>query len=140
MEKDENEEYTRSMSHPFQGGFVAWFFEGLAGISPDANTPGYRLIHLEPQIIDGLDWVKCRYQSPMGEIESSWNRKGSNLLWTIEVPAGTIANLRIPGRLLKIEKESKIINMKALPSDDAQGKAQQFRIAAGKYQILSTLN
>lgn len=140
MEKDENEEYTRSMSHPFQGGFVAWFFEGLAGISPDANTPGYRLIHLEPQIIDGLDWVKCRYQSPMGEIESSWNRKGSNLLWTIEVPVGTIANLRIPGRLLKIEKESKIINMKALPSDDAQGKAQQFRIAAGKYQILSTLN
>ena len=106
MEKDEYIEYSRSMSHPFQGGFVAWFFEGLAGITPVVKKPGYRLNLLEPQLIDGLNWVECRFKSPMGMIESSWKHAGSNLLWTVEIPAGATAHLRVPGKLMKMSSNS----------------------------------
>jgi len=139
MEKDEKEEYTRSMSHPFQGGFVAWFFEGLAGITPDANTPGYRLIHLEPQLIDGLDWVKCRYKSAMGEIESSWIKKSSELVWNIEIPLGAAAQLRIPGKIKEIVGGPSGLAEKAKSADDFQGQAQEIVIQSGKYKIVSTL-
>ena len=138
-EKDENMEYTRSMSHPFQGGFVAWFFEGLAGISPDNKTPGYRLIHLEPQIMNGLDWVKCRFKSPMGEIESSWEREAENLIWTVEIPPGATAQLRIPGKLQEVARNSKELNLKTEPGDDFQGKAERLTLSSGKYQIKITL-
>lgn len=134
-EKDENMEYTHSMSHPFQGGFVAWFFEGLAGITPDTDNPGFRVFHLEPQLIDGLNWVKCRFKSPMGEIESSWERAESSLIWTVEIPPGATAMVRIPGKLMDIARISKVLNLKAEPGDDFQGKAERLTLSSGKYQI-----
>jgi alpha-L-rhamnosidase len=135
LEKDENVEYTRSMSHPFQGGFVAWFFEGLAGITPDKDNPGFRVFHLEPQLIDGLNWVKCRFKSPMGTIESSWERAESRLIWTVEIPPGATAQIRIPGKLLDITRDSKDLNLKAVPGDDSQEKAERLMLSSGKYQI-----
>jgi alpha-L-rhamnosidase len=139
IENDEGEEYTRSMSHPFQGGFVAWFFEGLAGINPDVDLPGYKLIHLEPQIFEGLDWVKCRYNSSMGTIESSWKKEGGTLIWNIEIPPGAKAKLRIPGRLVKIEGKINTSNSIPVQADDAQGKAQKMELSSGKYEIRSEM-
>jgi len=137
-EKDVTQEYTHSMNHPFQGGFVAWFFEGLAGITPDAKLSGYRLIHLEPQLIDGLEWVKCSYNSSMGRIESSWERNKSILTWNVEIPFGATARLRIPGMLKKIIGGPAGLMKKAENADDAMGRAESLMLSAGKYKIIST--
>ena len=139
-EKDEKTEYSRSMNHPFQAGFVAWFFEGLAGISPDINAPGYRLIHLEPQLIDGLDWVKCRFKSPMGMIESSWKRTENELVWTVEIPIGASAKLRVPGKISEIEGAPVHIISNAINVSDAMGNAQRISLETGKYKISSIIN
>ena len=139
LEKEEGTEYLRSMSHPFQGGFVVWFFEGLAGISPDVNAPGYRLIHLEPQLINGLSWVNCRFKSPMGMIESSWKREGNKLFWTIEIPLGSTAELRIPGKLNEVVDQSSDLVSKSTPISDEQGKASKVILPAGKYKIISEI-
>ncbi len=139
MEGDAHQEYIQSMSHPFQGGFVAWFFEGLAGIQPDVNRPGYRLIHLEPQLMDGLDWVKCRFKSSMGEIESSWNKQDSKLVWNIEIPPGAEAQLRVPGRIIHIKSDSNDSEMGEVPREGREDVAQQLRLPSGKYQITSVL-
>jgi alpha-L-rhamnosidase len=127
------------MSHPFQGGFVAWFFEGLAGITPDPANPGFRLFHLEPQMMDGLNWVDCRFDSPMGMIESSWKRSGNKLSWTVEIPAGSKAILRIPGRLIKIEGGSKEEISLIKQGYDLQMVAQILTLASGKYRVTSKL-
>tara|TARA_R110002050_G_scaffold141496_2_gene266691 strand:+ start:37445 stop:40279 length:2835 start_codon:yes stop_codon:yes gene_type:complete len=134
-EKDEKMEYSRSMSHPFQGGFVSWFFEGLAGITPDIDNPGFRFFHLEPQLIDGLNWVKCGFQSPMGTIESSWKRETGNLIWTVEIPPGAKATLRIPGELQVIVRNSKELNLETDLGNDLQGTAERLMLSSGKYQI-----
>lgn len=135
MEKDGHAEYTRSMSHPFQGAFVSWFYNGLAGISPDTDNPGFRSFHLEPQLIDGLDQVECRYNSPMGMIESSWKKDGGNLIWNVEVPPGATARLRIPGKLLDIQGNLKKWKNGVTRSDDFQGKAERLTLSSGKYQL-----
>ncbi|MEY4245578.1 MAG: hypothetical protein RLZZ245_3163, partial [Verrucomicrobiota bacterium] len=81
MEADEKETYSRSQSHPFQAGFGSWFFSGLAGLAPDLENPGFRTIKMEPQMMDGLDWVRCSFNSSMGEIKSSWHRSNATFTW-----------------------------------------------------------
>lgn len=104
LENENLDNYSRSMSHPFQGAFVRWFYSGLAGIKPDTNIPGYKLIHLEPQIIPGLQWVNCTFESPMGLIESSWKKTEAIVNWKVQIPLGTKAILKIPGERISIEK------------------------------------
>lgn len=140
FEKDEEKEYSRSMSHPFQGGFAAWFFEGLAGISSDVYTPGYRLIKLEPQLIDELNWVNCRFKSPMGMIESSWKKSANKLVWTVEIPIGATSQLRIPGKITEIVGAPIEVVNKATTITDSMGKAQRITLEAGKYEISSSIN
>ncbi len=134
--KDPAKPYKHSMSHPFQAGFVSWFFSGLGGIAPDPAQPGFRSILLEPQMIDGLDWVKCGFDSPMGEIKSEWKRDVNSLRWEISIPPGAHASVRVPGRLSGITPEQTVSPTDA---DDAQGKAQRLTLGAGSYVITSIL-
>lgn len=138
-EEDEDEVYTRSMSHPFQAGFIAWFFQGLAGIKPDSDHPGFRHIHLDPHIAEGLTHVHCRYNSAMGIIESSWEKEGSSLSWYIEIPAGATAHANIPGTLVSIT-DSKGNNIEAGQKKHAQHKKREVVVLkAGRYHIKSIL-
>ncbi len=138
-EKDEENVYTRSMSHPFQTGFIAWFFQGLAGIKPDPGLPGFRRIHLDPHIAEGLTHVNCRYNSAMGIIESSWERKGPTLIWNIEIPPGATAYVNIPGTLVNI-KDNKGKRITATTEKNAQtGMKEVTILTAGQYRITSFL-
>ncbi|WP_139959691.1 alpha-L-rhamnosidase [Flavicella sediminum] len=138
-ENENLDTYDQSMSHPFQSAFVSWFYEGLAGIKPDAVKPGYRMIHLEPQIISELEWIQCRFQSSMGMIESSWTQKDAILTWNVEIPAGATASLRIPGSLININKDGEKIVVKTQKELDAQGTYEKLLLTSGKYSITSKL-
>ena len=76
------------------GDLLLWEYEYLAGIR--ALEPGYRKIMLKPYPIDGLDFVRCSYESVVGRIESSWRRKGDCFEWDIFVPANTTAEVFLP--------------------------------------------
>ena len=87
----------------WQGGLVqmpslagpigAWFYRSLGGIRPDA--PGFRSIIIEPYT-ETLDWVKCSYESPYGEIRSDWKKMGSSLTMDVTIPANTTATVYVP--------------------------------------------
>jgi alpha-L-rhamnosidase len=124
------DEYERSMSHPFQGAFVSWFYNGLGGINPDPNEPGFKTIQLSPQIIDNLEWVNCTFNSTMGKIESSWKKQGNKLIWNIEIPPGTKAKLKIPGTIVQVKK----MNSSTPISFDQQNTV----LSSGKYEVLVT--
>lgn len=84
----------RSLSHPFQGGYDAWFFQGLGGIRPDANMPGYQHFYLQPVFPAGLEWVRVDFESHYGLIKSHWQRDGDAVNWTVTVPPNTSATVR----------------------------------------------
>lgn len=138
LEIDEGEVYRRSQNHPFQGAFVSWFYSGLGGISPQEDSPGFRAIAMEPQVLEGLEWVRCRYQSPMGEIQSSWSQKDGEFRWEVVIPRGAEGRLRVPGRILRVEP----VGAGPYPfveADDAQGSAQRMVVKAGRYTLISKI-
>ena len=87
----------RSLSHPFQGGYDAWFYMGLGGIRPDAQNPGYKHFFLQPVFPEKLDWVKVDLQSRYGLIQSHWKRGRGAITWRIVVPGNTIATVKLAG-------------------------------------------
>ncbi len=87
---------TRSKSHPFQAGFDAWFYNGLAGINPDGENPGFKRIIFRPRFLPGLTFVKASYNSMYGLIKSEWHSNGDQITWEISVPANTTALVCMP--------------------------------------------
>lgn len=99
MPSDEGKPYERSKSHPFQGAWASWCYEGIAGIRADADTPGFQRLRLAPQMIRELTWARAREHTAMGWVESSWRRKDATLTWTVEIPPGAQATLVPPGKI-----------------------------------------
>jgi alpha-L-rhamnosidase len=96
----------RSKNHPFQAGFGAWFFNGIAGIKPDPENPGFKHIILQPEIIGDLTYAKTKYTSIYGVIKSDWQTHEGILKWNISVPANTSATIYIPTEKVEFVKES----------------------------------
>ena len=53
----------RSLSHPFQGGYDAWFYQGLGGIRPDPENPATStsfFSRCSPPDSIGSKWISSR--------------------------------------------------------------------------------
>ncbi|OFX31867.1 MAG: hypothetical protein A2W90_18730 [Bacteroidetes bacterium GWF2_42_66] len=92
----------RSKSHPFQGGFTAWLYNGIGGINPDPENPGFKHIILRPQFMTGLTFAKANYKSIYGLIKSEWKVNEDQFDWNISIPANTTASVYIP--VTEVEK------------------------------------
>lgn len=100
---------TYSNCHPMFGTVTEWFYRWLGGIQPDPNSPGFEQFTLSPYIPNKLEYVNCKYNSPKGEIVSSWKKSGTNqITFDLEIPGGSTAVFR----LSSIEVASIIIENK----------------------------
>jgi len=77
------------------GDLITVEYECLGGIR--AAKPGFKEIILKPYPVEGLDWVKCSYDSVYGKIISSWKKSGKSFVWNITIPANTSARVFVPG-------------------------------------------
>jgi alpha-L-rhamnosidase len=75
-----------------------WFYQGLAGIRPDPETPGFKKILIKPAIVGDLTWVKAHHDSPYGRIASNWEREGNQLTMDVTIPANTTATIHVPAK------------------------------------------
>jgi alpha-L-rhamnosidase len=78
----------------------AWFIEGLAGIRPDPESPGFKHFIIKPGIVEhsSLTWVKASYDSLYGPITSQWKIEGDKLQILVAVPPNTRATLYLPAK------------------------------------------
>jgi alpha-L-rhamnosidase len=86
----------RSRNHAMQGGFDAWFYQGLAGICPDPDQPGFKHTILRPQIPSGLRHVRAEYNSVHGKIASEWRIEDGSFHWRVAIPANSRATVYLP--------------------------------------------
>ena len=84
----------RSLNHPMQSGFAAWYHESLAGIR--VGAPGFRKIILKPQGYQQIAWVKAHHDSLYGRIASEWSSSDGSFSWNVSIPANTTATVYIP--------------------------------------------
>lgn len=100
----------RSHNHPMQAGYDQWFYNNVLGIRPEADAPGFKNIHLEPEMIGQLNWAKGSYHSVYGRIGSAWKRKEDSLVWEVKIPANTSATLYMPTRSDQIYENGRLIS------------------------------
>lgn len=88
--------HDRSLNHPMQAAFAAWFFHGIGGLRPDAAAPGFRHFTMRPHLWRELTWAEATYDSARGLIASRWERDERQFWWRITVPANTTATVAMP--------------------------------------------
>lgn len=88
---------TYSNCHPMFGTVTEWYYRWLGGIRPDPENPGFKIFTLAPATPEGLDFVKCTYHSPHGEIVSNWQKgDGNSYRYEMTIPSGSTANVKLP--------------------------------------------
>ena len=68
-----------SKNHHMYSDFMSWLVKTLAGIRLDENKCGQVEFLLEPEFLDGIDFVDFRYHTVQGEISVSWKRDGDTV-------------------------------------------------------------
>jgi alpha-L-rhamnosidase len=95
-----------SFNHYSLGSVLSWFYETLLGIRRDESNPGYRHFILQPHF-EGFGRVCGGFDSPLGRIESAWEKKDGCVVYRCTVPANATADLILPdGRQEHLESGS----------------------------------
>ena len=109
------EEYL-SQNHMIMGHLMEWFYNGLAGIRQRENDVGYKNVIIEPQPVDGIDWVDASYQAMNGKVEVHWEKVSRTFLLDVNIPFNSNAEIVLPVKNLanvllngnKIEKGQEV--------------------------------
>ena len=78
------------------GDLLIWYYENMAGIKSNPETPGFKQIIMKPDFEAGLTYVNASYESIHGLIKSHWKKSKNNLQWNITIPANTSALVYLP--------------------------------------------
>lgn len=118
-----------------------WFYEGLAGIRPDENAPGFRKFIIAPSVVGDLQWTEAQYHSFYGLIKSRWERSKNGLKMFITIPPNTSAKVFVPLSKSKTKniglKNTQPINTGLLPTgvslSEKTDQALIFNVSSGEY-------
>jgi len=93
-----------SQNHIMFGDISAWMYQYLGGIRPLKETPGFRKFEIRPCFVEKLDHVKACHRSPFGMIRSEWTRRDGKILCEFDIPAGSRADIFLPGETIRDAK------------------------------------
>jgi alpha-L-rhamnosidase len=118
-----------------------WFYQGLAGIRPNASAPGFKEILIKPAIVGNVTWVRCHHDSPHGRIVSNWRRDGDSLTMEVKIPANTSATVFVPALEVAYVTES---GKSATRTPDVkflhfESGVAVFEVGSGNYRFQSVL-
>lgn len=130
----------QSHNHPMQAGFDAWFFQGVLGINPDPQVPGYKKIILKPQLTSQLTWAKGSLNTAYGEIKSDWKNSGNQFSWQISVPPNATATIHLPAAKSAVIKINGRYSSTAIDKSTANGESayEIFELCSGNYHFTVT--
>jgi alpha-L-rhamnosidase len=83
-----------SLNHFSMGAVVSFLHQYVAGLQP--LEPGYRRFLVAPQPGAGVTWATTHHDSPHGRIAVEWRLTGEVGHLSVEVPPGTLADVRLP--------------------------------------------
>ncbi|MGY1787098.1 family 78 glycoside hydrolase catalytic domain [Geodermatophilus sp. SYSU D00698] len=83
-----------SLNHYSKGAAISFLHRYTAGIEP--VEPAYRRFRVRPRPGGGLTRAAAAHESPYGRIGSAWRLDGHRFSLTVQVPAGTEAEVVLP--------------------------------------------
>lgn len=111
----------RSRVHNCYNGIGTWFYQALAGIRPDPEQPGYKHFFVDPQPVEGVDWVSATLPTLHGTIRLNID----DTIIKITVPPGTTATL-FPGT-----DNQRLVHAGDWEIDLKKGKTPRLRLLGG---------
>lgn len=88
---NESGEPKASLNHYSYGAVCGWLFQGVCGIHLEGNK-----ITIKPMPHKLMKYAKATYQSPVGEIVSKWRYEENQLIFDIQIPPNTEAEVILP--------------------------------------------
>ncbi|HEX8020686.1 alpha-L-rhamnosidase C-terminal domain-containing protein, partial [Mucilaginibacter sp.] len=85
-----------SNNHFMLGHLMEWFYSGLAGIRPADDAIAFNKIEIRPETVGDVTWAKANYESPYGNIVSSWKKDQRQFKLEVSIPANTTASIYLP--------------------------------------------
>lgn len=85
-----------SFNHYAYGAIGDWMYRTIAGISPQAEGPGYKVIRICPEPGGGLSSAAAELETAYGKVSSSWKIKGTLFTLQVEIPPNTSASIKLP--------------------------------------------
>lgn len=92
-----------SHAHPMFGGACRWFWQALAGISPDPRRPGFEHTIIRPRVVENLRWVRAEYRSLRGPLAVNWRREAGVFHMELTVPPNSEATVYLPNGKAPVE-------------------------------------
>lgn len=128
-----------SQNHFMLGHIIEWFYHDLAGIQPDPAHPGFKRIIIHPSPVDGVDWVRARYNSVRGPIASSWKRTEDQFELDMEIPPNTTATVIMPSEGVRAVTEGgrPITGRSDLKVVEEEDGTVAIEIGSGRYSFRS---
>ena len=117
------------------GDLMIWYFENMAGIKSNPETPGFKQIIMKPDFNAGLTFVNASYESVHGLIKSHWKKNKNGLEWNITIPANTTALVYLPTADSKKITVNKSKLEKAGIESKTEDKQQVLKLYSGEYTI-----
>ncbi len=81
-----------SMNHHFWGDISAWFIKCVAGLRLNPGKNDVNTLEIHPSFIQALDSTSAFHEAPAGKISVAWERKGGEILLSLEIPEGISAS------------------------------------------------
>ncbi len=128
-----------SHSHPMYGSVIRWFYQGITGIYPDEDSPGFKHIIIKPSLCGDLTFASAEYSSINGKISSNWKLEGDDFHLDVEIPVNTTATLFIPSTTTaKITEGGKDIEeISGIEYISTENNKVVYKIGSGKYSFIS---
>jgi alpha-L-rhamnosidase len=128
-----------SFNHYAYGAIGEWMYRVVAGIEIDESAPGYKHILIQPNPGGGLTHANASVESMYGHVAAGWEIADGKLTVRIEVPANTMATVRLPkAKLEEVSEEGKPVAGRAEISRARQaGDAVALEVGSGKYEFVS---
>lgn len=89
----------RSRIHNCYNAPASWFYQGIGGIRPMEEFPGYKRFILAPRPPKQLTSAKVSKETLYGLILVEWSKSGDEFSMHVEVPSGSMAKLVLPENL-----------------------------------------
>lgn len=126
-----------SHNHYSPGSVGSWLYQVVAGIEVDPSCPGYKHFLILPMPGEGLSWASAVYQSPYGEIQSSWEIAKGRMRLSVRVPVNTSSTVRLPGADPdKVEENgAPLMSAEGVSEIRRDGRDTVCRMGAGFYQL-----
>ena len=83
-----------SFNHYTFGGCGEWMMGYLVGLR--AESPGFKVVRVEPSIIQGIDMASGSFVSPYGTISNRWERKSGQISMKVTIPPNSTARVFLP--------------------------------------------